>query len=61
VLSGYMSRGHERTPKVALDDETVLGVQGAVGMAVKISAVRLGAEVSLGRVTGYSFKVAVGS
>jgi hypothetical protein len=61
VVSGYMSRGHERTPKVDLDDENVLGVQGAVGMAVKLSVVRLGAEVSLGRVSGYSFKVAVGS
>jgi hypothetical protein len=61
VVSGYMARGHERTPKVDLDDENVLGVQGAVGMAAKISVVRLGAEVSLGRVSGYSFKVAVGS
>lgn len=60
-VSGYLARGHERTAKVNLDDEKVLGVQGAVGMAVKVSVLRLGAEVSLGRVTGYSFKVAVGS
>jgi hypothetical protein len=61
AISGYLARGHERTAKVSLDDENVAGVQGTLGMAVNVSVLRLGAEVNLGRVSGYSFKVAVGS
>ncbi len=37
------------------------GVQGTIGVAAKVSVVRLGAEYNVGRVSGYSFKVAFGS
>lgn len=60
VVSGFLSRGHERTSKVALNDEDVLGAQATVGVAASIRALRLGAEYSLGRVAAYSFKIAFG-
>jgi hypothetical protein len=56
-VSGLVSRGRERTSKVDLDDETVFGVQGSVGAAVNVRGARLGAELNLARVTGYSIKV----
>jgi len=59
-VSGYLSRGHERTSKVALDDESVFGAQGAVGVAASVWALRLGAEYYVARVSGYSFKIAYG-
>lgn len=60
-VSGYLSRGQERTSKVNLDNESVFGAQGMVGIAARIKAIRLGAEVSLAKVPGYSFKVGFGS
>jgi hypothetical protein len=60
-VSGYLSRGREHTSKVTLEDENIFGVQGMVGVAVRYSVLRLGGEVSLGRVPGYSFKVALGT
>jgi hypothetical protein len=60
-VSGYWSRGHETTSKVDLEDESVVGLQGMVGMAVRISVLRLGAEFNLANVPGYSFKVAFGA
>lgn len=59
-VSGYLSRGHERTDRVDLEDENVLGVQAMAGVAASISVLRLGAEVNLARVPGYAFKVAFG-
>lgn len=60
-VSGYLSRGREHTSKVALEDESIFGVQGMVGVAVRYSVLRLGAEVNLARVPGYSLKVAFGT
>ncbi len=59
-ISGYLSRGQVHTSKVSLDDENVFGVQGMAGVAARISVLRLGAEVYLARVPGYSFKIAFG-
>lgn len=59
-VSGYLSRGREHTAKVTLDDENIFGLQGTVGAVARVSALRLGAEISLARVPGYSFKVAFG-
>jgi hypothetical protein len=59
-VSGYAAHGRETTSAVELDNETIFGVQGTVGVAVEISAVRLGTEVNLGRVPSYSFKVGLG-
>lgn len=60
-VSGYLARGHETTSKVALEDESIVGVQGTVGVAVRVWLLSLGAEVNLAEVTGYSFKVAFAS
>lgn len=60
-VSGYLSRGQERTAKVDLENENVFGVQGTMGVAVNLRALRLGAEYSVGRVNGYSVKIAFGS
>ncbi len=56
-VSGYLSHGHERTTKVDLDDEHVLGAQGTLGVTARVSLLRLGAEVNVARVTGYAFKI----
>ena len=58
IASGYYARGQETTDKVELDDENIVTAQGTLGMALSVWAVRLGAEYSVGRVDGYSFKVA---
>jgi hypothetical protein len=60
-VATYLSRGHETTDKVDLEDENVVGVQATVGVAVRLWALRLGAEAHLAEVTGYSFKVAFGT
>jgi len=61
VVSGYLASGRETTSKVDLDDENVLGVHGTLGLAVRVWALRLGAEVSVAEVPGYSFKLAFAS
>lgn len=61
AVSGLLSSAHERTAKVDLDDESVLGVQGTLGVAANVSVLRLGAEYTFAKVPGYSFKVAFGA
>jgi hypothetical protein len=60
VISGHVAHGHETTSQVNLADETVLGVQGTLGLAVRIWGVRLGAEYTLARVNAYAFKIGYG-
>lgn len=55
---GYWSRGRETTSKVNLEDESVLGFQGMVGLEARIWLVRLATEFNVARVPGYSFKLA---
>ncbi len=57
-VSGYLARAQETTSKVNLENENVFGLQGMVGIAVKISALRIGGEINFANVPGYSFKVA---
>lgn len=59
-VSGYMSRAQETTSKVDLDDETAFGAQATVGVAVRVSVLRLGAEYYLAKVPGISMKIAMG-
>lgn len=61
VVSGYLSHASEHSPVVDLESETVLGIQGTLGVAVQVWALRLGAEYNLARVPGYAFKVAFGT
>jgi hypothetical protein len=60
-VSGYLSRGGEHTSKVDLEDESAFGVQGTAGVALSISVLRLGAELRVAKVPGYSLKVAFGT
>lgn len=60
-VSGYLSRGRETTDKVDLNDESIVGLQGMVGLSVRIWTLRLGAEFDAASVPGYSFKVAYGT
>ena len=61
TVSGYLSKGRETTSKVSLDDESVLGLQGTAGVAVRLWALRLGVELNVARVPGYAFKLAFAS
>lgn len=60
-IASYWSLGHERTTKVNLDDESVLGFQGMIGIAARYKFLRIGTELNLAKVVGYSFKVGFGS
>lgn len=60
-VSGYMAHARETTPKVDLEPERAFGVQAMVGMAVRVSVLRLGAELNVAKVPGVSFKVGFGS
>jgi hypothetical protein len=59
-VSGYMVRARETTTNVDLDDETAFGAQATVGVAARVSVVRLGAEFYAAKVSGMSLKVAFG-
>jgi hypothetical protein len=60
-VSGYWARGQETTDKVDLEDESVLGLQGMVGLSVRVWTLRLGAEFNAASVPGYSFRLAYGT
>lgn len=60
-VSGYMARGRETTTKVNLAPETAFGAQATVGVAARVSVLRLGAEYNLAKVPGMSFKLGFGS
>lgn len=56
-VSGYLSRAQETTSLVNLDNENVFGLQGMVGIVANISMLRIGTEINLAKVSGYSFKI----
>ena len=57
-VSGYMSQGRETTTKVDLGDETEFGAQAMLGVAARISVLRLGAEFTAAKKPVTSFKLA---
>ena len=59
-VSTYLSRSHEKTAAVNLDDEQALGVQGMVGAAVQLTKARLGVEYSVAKVPTLSLRVGIG-
>lgn len=59
-VSGYLARAKETTTKVDLRDENVFGAQATVGIAARVSVMRIGAEYNIAKVPGMSMKVAVG-
>ena len=60
-VSAYLSHGRETTLAVDLENETVSGVQGMVGVVASVSVLRIGAEFNVARVPGYSIKISFGS
>jgi hypothetical protein len=59
-LSHYLSRSHEKSAIVTLDDEIVAGSQGSVGAALGLSRARLGVEYNMAKVSSFSMKIGVG-
>lgn len=59
-VSSYLSRSHEKSAVVALDDERVFGAQASVGASVQLSVARLGVEYNVARVNSFSLKVGFG-
>jgi hypothetical protein len=60
VLSASLSRAHEKTAVVALDDENVLGAHATVGASAQVGAARLGIDYSFARVNSLSMKIGFG-
>jgi hypothetical protein len=59
-VSTYLARSHEKSAVLSLDDESVAGAQGVVGVAVQVSGLRLAAEYGVAQVNSLSFKVGFG-
>jgi hypothetical protein len=57
--SAFLSRSHEKTAAVSLDDERVVGLQGMAGAVLRISKARIAMEYDLASVTSVSMKVGV--
>ena len=53
-VSGYLARAHEKTDKVNLADENVLGTRASVGAEFRLFKARLGAGYTAARVSGLS-------
>lgn len=60
VVSAYLGRSHEKSAVVNLADESVLGVQGSVGIAAQLSVARVSAEYNMASLNTISFKVGMG-
>lgn len=58
-VSTYLSNAHERTDKVNLHDEHVMGAQAMVGAVLKLSIARVGVEYNFAKVNTLSFKLGV--
>lgn len=56
-VSGTLTRAQETTAKVDLKDESVFGLQAMAGVTTAVSFLRLGGELTIAKVTGYSFKL----
>jgi hypothetical protein len=59
-VSGFLSRSHEKTPVVSLNDEQAGGAQATLGAALQFTRLRLGTEYSMAKVRSLSMKVGVG-
>jgi hypothetical protein len=60
VVATSLSRSHEKTSAVTLEDERVLGAQAMVGVVARFSAARIGVEYGVARVRSLSVKVGFG-
>jgi hypothetical protein len=59
-VSTYLSRSHEKSAVVNLDDERALGGQAMLGAELRLSKARLAAEYNAARVRSISLKVGFG-
>ncbi len=60
IVSAYLGRSHEKSAVVDLADESVIGVQGSVGVVAQLSVARVAVEYNLASLNTISFKVGVG-
>lgn len=60
AVSTSLSRSHEKTSAVTLQDENVLGAQAMAGVMARISVARIAVEYGVARVRSLSFKVGLG-
>jgi len=58
-VSTYLSNAHEKTDKVDLHNEHVLGGQAMAGAVLKLSVTRIGVEYNFAKVNTLSFKIGV--
>lgn len=59
-VSATLSRSHEKTAVVDLENESVWGAQGMLGVAANFSVASLGIEYAIARVQSLSLKVGFG-
>lgn len=59
-VSATMSRSHEKSAVVDLDDETSAGAQGMIGTAARIYNATVSVEYAVAAVPALSFKIGVG-
>lgn len=59
-VSGYLATARETTSKVDLEGENILGARGTIGVAARVSVLRLGAEYSVAKVPGLALKAGFG-
>lgn len=60
-VSGYLSRAHEKSARVNLDDENVFGTRASVGAELRLFKARLSAEYNAARVGGISLRIGFGT
>ena len=60
VVTGSLTRSHEKSAVVTLADENVLGAQATLGVAAQLLAARVAVEYGVARVPSFSLKVGVG-
>lgn len=59
VVSGSLSRSHERTSAVDLRDESVYGAHATVGAVAEVSVARVALEYAAGSVSSLSLKIGI--
>lgn len=59
-VSGYLSRSHEKTAAVTLNDENVFGAGAMVGAVARISVARIALEYNAARVGSRTLRIGFG-
>lgn len=60
AVGASLSRSHEKTSAVALNDESVWGAQGTLGVVARYSVASIGVEYGVARVQSFSIRVGFG-